>query len=75
MTEIILSLLVAVGIDPATHDAEVEDHQPDENDNNTVEIEEQCRRDLWLMKTTVTMKTIFTIKWTWLNSVYVKSLI
>ena len=69
------SLLVAAGIDPATHDARVEDHQPDENDNNTVEIEEQWRRDIWLMKTTVTMKTIFTIKWIWLNSVYVKSLI
>ena len=45
MTEIIVSLLVAAGIDPATHvrvqhDAEVEDHQPDEKDNNTVEIEE-----------------------------------
>ena len=40
VTEIIVSLLVAAGIDPATHDAEVEDHQPDENDNNTVEIEE-----------------------------------
>ena len=39
MTEIIVSLLVAAGIDPATHDARVEDHQPDENDNNTVEIE------------------------------------
>ena len=41
MTEIV----VAAGIDPATHvrvqhDAEVEDHQPDEKDNNTVEIEE-----------------------------------
>ena len=75
-------VVVAAGIDPVTHvrvqndaDAEVEDHQPDENDNNTVEIEEQCRRDLWLMKRTVTMKTIFTIKWIWLNSVYVKSLI
>ena len=75
MTEIIISLLVVAGIDPATHVAEVEDHQPDENDNNTVQIEEQCMRDLWLMKTTVTMKTIFTIKWIWLNSVYVKSLI
>ena len=45
MTEIIVSLLVAAGIDPATHvrvqhDAEVEVHQPDENDNNKVEIEE-----------------------------------
>ena len=45
MTEIIVSLLVAAGIDPATHvrvqhDAEVKDHQPDENDNNKVEIEE-----------------------------------
>ena len=67
-----MSLLAVAGIDPATH---VEDHQPDENDNNTVQIEEQCSRDLWLMKTTVTMKTIFTIKWIWLNSVYVKSLI
>ena len=32
-------------MDPATHvrvqhDAEVEDHQPDENDNNRVEIED-----------------------------------
>ena len=40
-----MSLLVAAGIDPATHvrvqhDAEVEDHQPDENDNNKVVIEE-----------------------------------
>ena len=42
-----MSLLVAAGIDPVTHvrvqhdaDAEIEDHQPDENDNNTVEIEE-----------------------------------
>ena len=38
-------LLVAAGIDPVTHvrvqhDAEVEDHQPDENDNNKVVIEE-----------------------------------
>ena len=40
-------LLVAAGIDPVTHvrvqhdaDAEIEDHQPDENDNNRVEIEE-----------------------------------
>ena len=45
VTEIIVSLLVAAGIDPATHvrvqhDAEVEDHQPDENHNNKVEIEE-----------------------------------
>ena len=37
MTEIIVSLLVAAGIDPATHvrvqhDAEVEDHQPDEKE-------------------------------------------
>ena len=45
MTEIIVSLLVAAGIDPVTHvrvqhDAEVEDHQPDEKDNITVEIEE-----------------------------------
>ena len=45
VTEIIVSLLVAAGIDPATHvrvqhDAEVEDHQPDEKDNITVEIEE-----------------------------------
>ena len=45
MTEIIEFLLVAAGIDPATyvrvqHDAEVEDHQPDENHNNKVEIEE-----------------------------------
>ena len=70
VTEMIVSLLVAAGKDPATHDAQVEDLQPDENDNTTVEIE-----DLWLMKTTVTMKTIFTIKWIWLNSVYVKSLI
>ena len=41
----IVSLLVAAGIDPATHvrvqhDAQVEDHQPDENDNNKVVIEE-----------------------------------
>ena len=41
----IVSLLVAAGIDPVTHvsvqhDAEVEDHQPDENDNNRVEIED-----------------------------------
>ena len=43
MTEIV----AAAGIDPAKHvrvqhDAEVEDHQPqpDENDNNRVEIEE-----------------------------------
>ena len=41
-----MSLLVAAGIDPVTHvrvqhDAEVEDHQPDENDNNTVEIKDQ----------------------------------
>ena len=41
-----MHLLVAAGIDPVTHvrvqhDAEVEDHQQDENDNNTVEIEEQ----------------------------------
>ena len=46
VTEMIVSLLVAAGIDPATHvrvqhDAEVEDHQPDENDNNRVVIEEQ----------------------------------
>ena len=39
VTEIIVSLLVAAGIDPATHvrvqhDAEVEDHQPDEKDNS-----------------------------------------
>ena len=40
VTEIIVSLLVAAGIDPATHVAEVEDHTPDEKDNNTVEIEE-----------------------------------
>ena len=45
MTEIIVSLLVAAGIDHVTHvrvqhDAEVEDHQPDENHNNKVEIEE-----------------------------------
>ena len=45
MTEIIVSLLVAAGIDPATHvrvqhDAQVEDHQPVENDNNKVVIEE-----------------------------------
>ena len=45
VTEIIVSLLVAAGLDPTTHvrvqhDAEVEDHQPDENDNNRVEIEE-----------------------------------
>ena len=45
VTEIIVSLLVAAGLDPKTHvrvqhDAEVEDHQPDEKDNNTVEIEE-----------------------------------
>ena len=78
--EIIVYLLVAAGIDPVTHvrvqhDAEVEDHQPDENDNNRVEIVEQCRRDHWLMKTTVTKKTIFTIKLIWQNSVYVKSLI
>ena len=46
--EIIVYLLVAAGIDPVTHvrvqhdaDAEIEDHQPDENDNNTVEIKEQ----------------------------------
>ena len=43
--EIIVYLLVAVGIDHVTHvrvqhDAEVEDHQPDENHNNKVEIEE-----------------------------------
>ena len=52
--EIIVSLLVAAGIDPATHvrvqhDAEVGDHQPDEKDNSIVKIEEQCRKDLWLM--------------------------
>ena len=45
VTEIIVSLLVAAGIDHVTHvrvqhDAEVEDHQPDENHNNKVEIEE-----------------------------------
>ena len=38
VTEIIVSLLVVAGIDPVTHvmlhDEEVEDHQPDENDNN-----------------------------------------
>ena len=38
MTEIIVSLLVAAGMDPATlvriqHDAEVEDHLPDEKGN------------------------------------------
>ena len=45
LREIIVYLLVAAGIDPVTHvrvqhDAEVEDHQPDENHNNRVEIEE-----------------------------------
>ena len=35
-----MSLLAVAGIDPATHVAEVEDHQPDENDNNTVQIDE-----------------------------------
>ena len=44
VTEIIVSLLVAAGIDPVTHvrvqhDAEVEDHQPDEKDNNTGDID------------------------------------
>ena len=41
LREIIVYLLVAAGIDPVTHvrvqhdaDAEIEDHQPDENDNN-----------------------------------------
>ena len=45
--------------------AEVEDQQ---DDNNRVEIEEHLLEvqegplDLWVIKTTVTMKTIFTIK-------------
>ena len=43
VTEIIVALLVAAGIDPATHIrvqyAEVKD-QPDENANNRVEMEE-----------------------------------
>ena len=48
--EIIVYLLVAAGIDPVTHvrvqhDAEDEDHQPDENNNNTVEIEEHFVED------------------------------
>ena len=45
VTEIIVSLLLAPDIDHVTHvrvqhDTEVEDHQPDENHNNKVEIEE-----------------------------------
>ena len=47
VTEIIV---VAAGIDPVTHvrvqhDAKDEDHQPDENNNNTVEIEEHFVED------------------------------
>ena len=45
VTEIIVSLLLAPDIDHVTHvrvqhDTEVEDHQPDENDNNRVEIKD-----------------------------------
>ena len=45
MTQNINHTVVAAGIDPVTyvrvqHDAEVEDQQPDENDNNKLEIEE-----------------------------------
>ena len=45
VTEIIVSLLLAPDIDHVTHvrvqhDTEVEDHQPDKNHNNKVEIEE-----------------------------------
>ena len=41
VTEIIVTLLVAAGIDPATHVREhLDEGQPDENDNNREEIEE-----------------------------------
>ena len=47
---------------PATH---VRDHQPDENDNNKVEVEDhfvEVQEGPLVDEKCVTMKTIFTIK-------------